>query len=80
MGEAVRAAKLELAHVQQTIERKTTDIANQRTRMGKQADEMAQLRVRLAQLEQAQKSDHTRLITLYIEYWSLTGMSHTQSR
>jgi hypothetical protein len=79
MGEAVRVAKLELAHVQQTIERKTTDIATQRTRMDKQADEMAQLRVRLAQLEQAQEAEHKRLITLYIEIWQLTGvLPHTE--
>lgn len=51
MGEAVRVAKLEPARVQQMIERKTTDIANQCTRMDKQADEMAKPRARLAQLE-----------------------------
>jgi hypothetical protein len=79
MGEAVRVAKLEPARVQQMIERKTTDIANQCTRMDKQADEMAKPRARLAQLEQAQESDHTRLVTLYVEYWCLTGvLPHTK--
>jgi len=47
--------------------------------MDKQADEMAQLRARLAQLEQAQEAEHKRLITLYIEIWQLTGvLPHTE--